>query len=138
MVHHGYNRLFSSSEIARQNAAELLTWKQTDMQTLIDQFCAWLAAEAKEADIYGGNKLTFEYTGFPSLAVSSWWSNVNGHELEAMLRRVINPITEQQRQRALFRTDRNELISFQTRTLPELLSKDLVAIFTRLQKVASA
>jgi len=133
LVHKGVSAPFPSLSLPRMCASELTKLNATQLQTIIDEFCNWLMKESGEAEISESKPVAAHYVGLPELKIPEWWIETNGHEMEALLRARLNPFCSQHQRGALIRNNRDEIITFQSKTFPEAISRDLVEIFTRLQ-----
>ncbi|HEY6169109.1 MAG TPA: AAA family ATPase [Verrucomicrobiae bacterium] len=136
LIHRGILPSFSTVKLSRLAAAELLSLSQSDLQKVVDGFFEWLAKEAGEPAIHTSSRIAVAYLKLPSIQIPNWWVETNGHQLEALLRKFLNPLSASQNRGALIKENRDEIIVFQTKTLPEVISRDLAAIFTELQKIA--
>jgi hypothetical protein len=133
MIHRGVTSIFPGLNVERVSAVEILTFERQRLQGMVNQFCNWLATETSQNAIVADPKIQLAYVGVHSIDISAWWIDTKGHDLERLLQSVMNPLGAQLQRGALLRADRSEIVSFQTKTIPELLSQDLVAIFDNLR-----
>jgi predicted ATPase len=132
MIHRGVKAAFTEIQLERDNAVELLELDQPKLQSLVDQFCDWLARESADIAIENDPKVAAAYALFPTLNIPKWWIDMPGHNLEALVKKHLNPLGQQKQRGALIKSDRDEIVSFQSKVLPELISQDLINICKRL------
>jgi hypothetical protein len=103
-------------------------------QKLISSLCVWLAEKTETKEIADSSLINCEYMGFVH-DIPSWWTNCRGHDLESTLRAPLNNLGNETSRGALLKAgSRSEMIAFQARIYPELISKDFVEIFLKLKK----
>jgi len=133
LIHRGITAPLLNLRLNRVDATELLHLNQVQLQSMVDGFCNWLSGESSEESVSNSPKVSASYVGFPNLNLPSWWIDTNGHELDSFLKRFLNPLGNTHQRGALVKSDKSEIVTFQTKTLPELISLDLRAIFRELQ-----
>jgi len=117
-------------------ASELPKVNPTQIQKMIEEFCDWLANTSGTKEVRDSKPVPVRYAGLPDMNIPEWWIETKGHVLETLLKQHLNPFCKQQQRGALIRNERDEIITFQTRTFPEAISRDLVEIFSRLQSAS--
>jgi ABC-type uncharacterized transport system ATPase component len=134
LLHLGIKRFCEGIPLERESSGEILRLSREQNQQMINCFCEWLADETKEPAIKNSTKASVQYINVPDVELPDWWLNTNGHMLQQTLQRPLNELGKKEERGAIIKTDRSQLIAFQTKTLPEIISKDLLEVFKELQQ----
>lgn len=134
LLHHGVTRFLSTVTLPKYNVAELLRLTPTNLQGAVEELWTWLATAANEPSIAAAPGVSASYAGGFSIQLPKWWVDVRGHDLESLLMAKLNPVVTNLTGGAILKTDRRPIITFQTRSFPDLVSADFVGVFGRLQK----
>lgn len=133
VIHHGITHFVSSIALPKHNVSELLRLPPTDIQRATEEFCAWLAKACNNPKIADAPTVDARYAGGLSLKLPTWWIDVRGHDLESTLMVHINPLAVKLGSGAILKADRRAIITFQTRSFPDLVPADFVDVLKRLQ-----
>lgn len=113
---------------------ELIASGNSGISAYARKLTNWLSAQLSTPAISETPLISCDYLGFTSIEIPEWWIKTRGHDLEGMIRKPLNDLGQRTGRGALFKEgNRSELITFQSQSYPELLSRDFISIFTALQ-----
>ena len=124
---------FATTAPAPKSIIEYPNFKPAIIQELVTGFCNWIAAETQKPELGFTNTVSCSYVGWKPIDVPEVWTTLRGHDLEKLIREPLNKLGKGHNRGALVKENNyDELIKFQTSSMPQLISCDFVVIFNRI------
>lgn len=132
VVHRGVGEPFPATTCAPTNSYVFINDSPANQRRL-DQFLKWLAQDVSIPAICDNDRISIGYGDLGVLQLPKWWLSSPKDSLVSVLRRSINGLAKKNNREALLKKDCDELTSFQTFIMPQILPDDLANSFRELQ-----
>jgi len=133
LIKDGVSGCWSNNPIPDMNFARLVSLSARDLQSLIDDLCAFI--EKSHPPFQNAERVAAEYVGGWTLRLPKWLIDTNGHDLVRIVQPVVNKLCQDEgRPICLPSADPfKRIVEIQTVCLPQIISGDLLRLFQKFQ-----